>query len=285
MNLAFIEAFLETARVGSMMKASETLRISHAALSKQLGSLETHYGVRLFERSPKGVALTAAGKLFYERIEPVYAEMKAIEAELRASAGERKIGIGALPSIAAYVLPDVVRAMEVDGCEVRVTVRETSDELSELLRRGELQAALLELSPTDADDFWSAELFSEPYDVVVPEGHRFAGRGSVSMVEIGEEPLVMHPPSCTTRRLMSALIEEAGGRARVKAEVPFGDYLLGYAATGAGVTFAPRLASERLAIPGLTAVPIDHPRAIRTISLASASRRIGSGLLPFFRRG
>jgi DNA-binding transcriptional LysR family regulator len=284
MNLAFIEAFLVTARVGSMMKASETLRISHAALSKQLGSLETYYGVRFFDRSPKGVALTAAGRLYYERIEPVYAELKAIEAELRASAGDRKVGIGALPSIAAYVLPDVVRALEGDGYEVRLTVRETSDELSELLRRGELQAALLELRPIDAGDFWSAELFSEPYDVVVPDGHRFSGRGAVSMAEIGEEPLILHPPTCTTRRLVSALIEEAGGRVHVKAEVPFGDFLLGYAATGAGVTFAPRLASERLAIPGLTAVPIDHPRAKRTISLASGSRRIGSRLLPFFRR-
>jgi len=283
MNLAFIEAFLETARVGSMMKASESLRISHAALSKQLVSLESHYGVSLFDRSPKGVTLTAQGQLLYERIEPVYTELKAIEAELRASVGDRKVAIGALPSVAAYVLPDVVRSLERGGYEVRVAVRETSAELAELLRRGELQAALLELPPGGTDDLWSAELFSEPYDVIVHDGHRFAGRTAVTMLEIGEEPLVLHPPTCTTRRLVSALIEEAGGRVRVKAEVPFGDYLLGYAATGAGVTFAPRLASERLSVPGLAAVPIDHPRAKRTISLASGSRRIGSGLLPFFR--
>jgi len=222
------------------------------------------------------------GRLLYERISPVYAELKAIEAELRDSAGERTAAIGALPSLAAYVLPDIVRAMEREEFGVRVEVRETSDELERLLQRGELQAALMELQPHHAD-YWRFELVDEPYDVIVYAGHRFAGLPAVSIRDIAEEPLILHPPSCTTRRLFEALIEETGKRPIVKAEVPFGDYLLGYAATGAGITFAPRLVSERLPIGGLKAVPIDDPRAKRTISLVCGSRRIGARLRPFFQ--
>ncbi|HZG57415.1 LysR family transcriptional regulator [Paenibacillus sp.] len=281
MNVAFFESFLEVVRAGSLMKASERLRLSHAAIGKQISAMESHYGVKLFHRSPQGVTPTDEGRLLYDRLLPVCRELRAIEAEMAAARGVGPFAIGALPSVGAYVLPRAALAMEAAGVRVRVEVRETSDELERLLGGGELQAALLELSP-DRTDYWSETLFEEPYDVVTYAGHRFAGRASVSVAELAEEPLVLHPPSCTTRRLITGLMADAGVRPNVKAEVQFGDFLLRYVAAGAGICFAPRMITSRMKDEGLAAVPIDDPRAKRAISLVCVSAAVGKTLRPYF---
>jgi len=272
---------LAAVRLKSMAKASAELRVSHTALSKQIQSLEAHYGVRLLHRSPGGVEPTEAGRLVYERLVPVYAELKAIEAAAAAAAGRGDYTIGALPSLAAHYLPGAVLAMEGEGIRVRVEVRETSDELERMLARGETHAALLERQPHHASQ-WSALLFEEPYVVVAYAGHPFEGRASVTMRDIAAEPLVVHPPSCTTRRLISTLIEAEGLEPRIKSEVQFGDFILGYVAAGAGITFAPRMAAGRLTSQGLVCVPIAAREAKRAISLVSASERIGRALRPHF---
>lgn len=281
MNLHFIEAFLAAVRLRSMAKASEELRVSHTALSKQIQSLESHYGVALLHRSPGGVEPTEAGRLVYERLVPVYAELKAIEAAAAAAAGRGDYTVGALPSLAAHYLPGAVLSMERAGVRVRVEVRETSDELERMLARGEAHAALLERQPHHAAH-WSALLFEEPYVVVAYPGHPFEGRESVTMRDIAAEPLVVHPPNCTTRRLISSLIEAEGLEPLIKSEVQFGDFLLGYVAAGAGITFAPRMTAARLAGQGLVCVPIAERGAKRAISLVSPLDRIGKALRPHF---
>lgn len=281
MNITFIEGFLESARLKSLAKASEKLNISHPALSKQINTLEDYYGVKLFLRSPAGVTLTEHGKMFYDRILPVYTELVQIKKDLSILAESHRYKIGTLPSMAHQYLPNIVLALESKGILVDIEIRETSHELEELLTLGDLHAAVMELQPHN-QAYWSVKLFEEPYEAIVYPGHRFSDYASVSIQDISHEPLILNPPNCSTRMLISKLMEEYGVKPSVKKEVQYGDFILGYVAARAGITFAPHMAVDQILKKGLISVPIADPRAKRCISLVCFSGRIGRILQPFF---
>lgn len=282
MNLAFIEGFIETALTQSVAKASERLNISHAALSKQIKSLEAYYGQELFHRSHLGVTLTEPGQLLLERIRPVYAELLAIKQEMAGSTWPREVRLGSLPSVASHVLPGILLEMERQGMKVSLDVRDTSGELSSMLRNGQIDAAVLEYWGQQPP-FWHAVLFEEPYEAVVYAGHPFADMTSVSVGQISREPLILHPPDCTTRILLSRLMQEVGAEPLVRTEVRFGDFIFGYVSAGAGITIAPKLATRGMDRARLVSVLIDEPRFKRSLSLVSVSGQLGKSLLPFFR--
>ena len=66
-----IKTFIVVADAGSFNKAAEQLYVSSTAIIKQINLLESRVGVRLFERSHKGLSLTAAGKVFYKDAEHI----------------------------------------------------------------------------------------------------------------------------------------------------------------------------------------------------------------------
>lgn len=281
MNITFIEGFLETARLRSLAKASEKLKISHPALSKQINSLESYYGVKLFHRSHTGVTLTEYGKMFYDRIMPVHADLEAIKKDFEIVAGSHRFKIGTLPSMAYRYLPRIVLALESSGIRIDIVIRETSNELEELLNQGELHAAVMEHQLNHVAH-WSVKLFEEPYIAVIYPGHRFSKMPSVSIKEIADEPLILNPPNCTTRTLFSKLIEENGIKPLIRKEVEYGDFILGYVAAGAGITFAPLMATDQILSKGLVCIPINDLRAKRCISLVCISDRIGKMLQSYF---
>jgi LysR family transcriptional regulator, transcription activator of glutamate synthase operon len=281
LNITFIEGFLESARLKSLAKASEKLNLSHPALSKQINSLEAYYGVKFFHRSPAGVTLTEHGKLFYDRILPVYEDLIQIKKDFSIVAESHRYKIGTLPSMAYQYLPKIVLELESKGILVDIEIRETSRELEELLNHGDIHAAVMELQPHN-EAYWSVKLFEEPYETVVYPGHRFSALPSVSLLEISREPLILNPPDCSTRILISKLIEEYGVKPSVEKEVKYGEFILGYVAARAGITFAPLIEVDQIQKKGLICVPIDDPQAKRCISLVCSSGRIGKLLQRFF---
>lgn len=65
LNLKYLEAFILTADCGSFRKAAEAMFITPSALIKQINLLEEETGVPLFERTPRGLHLTASGRSLY----------------------------------------------------------------------------------------------------------------------------------------------------------------------------------------------------------------------------
>lgn len=82
---AEIELFVQTAELGSLTKAAETLEISNAAASRHLTSLERRLGARLIERSTRRLYLTQVGEQFFRRCKEVLSEMKEAEADVSAN--------------------------------------------------------------------------------------------------------------------------------------------------------------------------------------------------------
>ena len=104
---------LTVARCGSFSQAAEELHITQPALSRSIATLEERYGIRLFDRSHTGVAVTAVGRQVLQQAETLLQSARAMEHNLhlfgRGSAGRVTFGMG--PMIAALLLPGLSRKL------------------------------------------------------------------------------------------------------------------------------------------------------------------------------
>ena len=112
MNSQQLRLFLAVAREGTFTRAAAALYLTQSAVSQQIDALEREQGVRLFERLPRGIALTDAGAAllpYAERVTQLVDDAANALAEVRGVARGR-LRIGASQTPATYLLPDLLGA-------------------------------------------------------------------------------------------------------------------------------------------------------------------------------
>lgn len=274
MNTEFLRGFVETARAKSIAKASETLHISHTALSKQLRSLEQQFDVQLFVRSSQGVELTDAGKVLYESSRALLEQLSVLTRALEPYKVWQRIRIGTLPDIASQYLLASLHKLEEHGHEVELIYRQSTTEVYKMLFDGEvdlLVAERISMHPS----IWMGDLHREPLFVVMPRDHPFAAKTAVTLPELSSQPLVLYAQGCTIRAKLTDLFAAANHPMNIKTEVNFQEVILGYVGNGGGLTVLPEPYITQLSTDRLVGVPLSHPDAERTISVFSTNRAKG----------
>jgi LysR family transcriptional regulator, glycine cleavage system transcriptional activator len=100
-NLAALRAFEAAARHGNFSRAAEEVHVTHGAISHQVRALEDELGVALFHRNGKRIAITFEGEQFAEVVRRALSDIAGAAAALRASAGQQRLTVTALPSLAS----------------------------------------------------------------------------------------------------------------------------------------------------------------------------------------
>lgn len=188
-ELRDLEYFAVVAEHGSLTAASESLELSPAALSKSLQRLEKAVNARLFERTSKGVLLTAAGRALLgrvERVRLVVNEVAREAAELDAGrTGEIRIGVGEaeadlLPMACAPLLRDS------PGLRLEISVS-NNDVMVPRLLEGELELILNFLQPRVYEGTVQEPLFDDEFVICASAHHRLAGRKAVTIHDVASE--------------------------------------------------------------------------------------------------
>src|SRR5213595_4294469 len=151
MELRHLRYFLAAGEALNFTKAAAQLRVAQPALSRQVQDLEDEIGVDLLRRSPRGVTLTAEGKLFLDEVRELLRRADESVEKVRALArGEYgELHVGYAPSPAVEILPPALAAFQKAVPRVRVLLHDLSDqELIDGLRNGKLEFALM---PRDAE--------------------------------------------------------------------------------------------------------------------------------------
>lgn len=145
MDLVLVQTFLEVASAGSLLAASERLRVTQAAVSARLQSLEQALGQRLFVRNKAGARLTPAGHAFVPHATQLLRVWERARVDVaRRPEGRDAISIGAEMSLWSGVLLNWVVALRSDRAEVAVrTVTEPVERLLDRIRNGTLDMAVL----------------------------------------------------------------------------------------------------------------------------------------------
>lgn len=186
-----ISHFISVSEHGNFTRAAKELFISQPALSRSIQRLEEELGQPLFERKPRSVELTDAGETFLERATQILALVKESKAEICDDGQRGRIRVAAIPTIAPYFLPELLRRFSTLRPLATLAVYEsTTDELIKKLQVGDLDIGILAL-PIDHRELEVEELFDEELFLVLPIHHPLADQPVISPDLLEPHPFVL----------------------------------------------------------------------------------------------
>lgn len=188
-QLRYVVAVAET---GNFTRASERANVSQPSLSQQIINLETEVGRKLFHRLGRKAVLTEAGEVFLERARRILFEIENAAKELGDHPTlERRITVGAIPTVAPYLLPTLITRCRERYPNLQIDVREDfRTHLTRAAVEGEVDLAIVALPVRDAR--LSIEpLLTEPLLLVVSKDHPLAQKPRVKAPDLAGETFVI----------------------------------------------------------------------------------------------
>jgi DNA-binding transcriptional LysR family regulator len=275
--------FVAVARLEHVTRAAQQLGMPQPTLSRALAKLESDLGVTLFARQGRTLRLTRAGVTFRDAAEKALAEVEraAESVRLEADPAGGRIAFGFLHTLGPETVPGLLRAFRADHPRVRFQLVQTYGEaMVERLLAGSLDLCLTSPLP-DEPGLVVRRLDEQRLRLVVPGGHRFAGRRRVRLAEAAADPFVTLRPGFGLRRLTDARCAEAGFTPRVAFEGEEVETLRGLVAAGLGVALLPPPAVPR---PGVAELGLLGQRAVREIGVAWLDGQTDAPPLAAFKR-
>ncbi|KAK9867694.1 hypothetical protein WJX84_007850 [Apatococcus fuscideae] len=292
-TLMQLAVFQTVARTGSLTGAANTLSISQPAVSKSLSHLEQGLGCVLLARSgaragggSKGRQqqgwLTGEGQAllpFCERLLGAAGEArKALAVQAAGQTGV--ISLGASQTIGTYVLPRLIAAFRHRHPQVTVSVQvEASRKLCSRVAKGEVDAALIGGEvPIEIRHVLRTDVFAEDELVlIVPRGHRLAGRGLVDKEELYSLRFLSMNTGSSVMKNQEAMLRQQGvswGRCTVDMELNSVEAIKTAVQCGLGAAFVSACAIQKELDLGLVArVDIAGVRLARGVLLVSNPHR------------
>lgn len=270
MELAQLEAFVQVAAHRSFSRAAEALFLTQPSVTARIQSLEKELGEELFERSGRTVRLTDSGAAFLpyaERALKLIQEGRdALEALRNAEFGHLRLG--AALTVSTYVLPRILRAFRSRYPGVEVTVNSgRSDQVLELVLNDEVHLGIgRALVHPEVE---TVPLYDDEVVLIAGANHPFTAARSVTMEELGEQPLILYDRGSSYYDLTQSAFRDAGVVLKQAMELDTLEAAKKMAEEGLGVALLPRVAVEReLRLGILTEIPLtDAPELRRPITL------------------
>lgn len=284
-NLNHLLTFLAVAEVGSFRGAAEQLHLSQSALSVQVRQLEAALGVPLLHRTTRSVGLTAQGRIAQASLQRICGDLHRLITGLREEAALQRgmVTVAVLPSLAATLLPRVVKEFAAAYAGVEVRLRDTDSKSAlAMVRRGEVDIGILSRNAS-LDGLMFTPLFDDEFLVVLPAaGHSLSSRVQVDLEDLRGQTLVLNPRGVDLRESLEVLFEGAGLVVRPAQEMIANSSLIALVAAGIGVTILPRTALSGLDLSQCRVAPL-HPGAKREIGFIVPPERSRSPAILAFR--
>ncbi|MFF0548684.1 LysR family transcriptional regulator [Streptomyces sp. NPDC004311] len=263
---------------GSFNKAAGALLLTPSAVSQHIAALERTLGHPVAVRSTRGVTLTEPGRLLVETAETISAELDRVRGAIDRLTAERpRLTVATFTSGGRRLLPAALSRFVAAHPEVELTVREAEPEDAvPLVRRGVADLALAyhfdgppPVRPDERPALDWVPLREDPLSLVLPRGHRLAGRDGLELGELAAERWVL---GCLkTEAFLRRYAGQAGFELRVGASTTDYFFAQTLVAAGVGVSLVPRVALAPR--PELVVVPVLPPRPARHIGLVLPRRR------------
>jgi DNA-binding transcriptional LysR family regulator len=190
LDLRLVRYFTVVAEHRHFGRAAEALRVAQPSLSRQIRHLEQQLGARLLDRTPQGSRLTEAGEVFLPLARALLRSADQAAAHTRAAAQPSRITIGY--TIGLIVTP-AVRQLRREHPDADVqTLHLDWNQPREALLDHRVDAVVTRL-PIRTGGLHVTVLYDEPRVLLVPLDHRLAGKESVSIDDIADEPIPRLP--------------------------------------------------------------------------------------------
>ncbi|MFD0524175.1 LysR family transcriptional regulator [Paractinoplanes durhamensis] len=286
MDTQLLHVFRTVAHLGSITAAARRLRFTQSAVSRQIAALEAEVGARIFERLPRGVALTGPGRALLPHAEAILDRLAAARQAVDAlhDAGQARLRIGAFPTAVAALVPRALASFRAAYPDAALTLLEgRTPGLLERLAAGDADLAVVSSSPAeplDAARFTLHHLLDERLLVAMSVHHPLAARATVTLAELADEPFIVGSATNESALLHANL----PGGFQPKIDIVVADWTgkLGCVAAQLGVALIPALAlrSAPADIALVRLDPADEP--IRQVFAATPAGRPASPAVTAF---
>jgi LysR family transcriptional regulator, hydrogen peroxide-inducible genes activator len=227
-------------------RAAEACAVSQPALSMQIRELEKDLDVELVERRPGEVALTEIGAEVARRAERLLAAERDLVdfARHRGRLMSGRLRLGVIPTLAPYLLPKILPALQQRYRDLRLELRETQTRvLTEELANGSLDVVLLAL-PLDEAEFETIKLFDDAFLLAVPADDPHPEIARVNADSIDQRRLILLEEGHCLRDQALAYCAEARRDATMSLGATSLATVMQMVANGFGVTLVPSVAVD-----------------------------------------
>jgi len=244
MDLRRLRYFVAAAEELSFNRAAQRLRIAQPPLSNQIKQLEEELGVRLFERTSRGVRMTEAGETLLEEARRIFVQVdQTINLVRRVGYGEvGRLTLGFVPSASNEVLPPILHTFRHRYPGVELFLREMRpDRVVQRLHDKQIDVGFLYLPLDDAS--LNIECVSrEPLVLALAESHPLASKAQVELQALGEEPFILparYPMPGLYGQVTEACRQAGFVPKAVQKDVWLMQTIVGLVAGGIGVALVP----------------------------------------------
>ena len=241
MELDQLRYFLAVSETGNFTRAAERSHIAQPSLSQQIIKLEKELGHKLFHRLGRKAVVTEAGSVFLERARRILFEVEDATKELGDNSSlERRITVGAIPTLAPYQLPRLLTLCRKRFPNLQVNIREDFKPtlLTELLE-GELDLALAAL-PVSDPRIQVEILWREPLTLVVAKDHPLALKSRVSWADLANETFILLSSSSSLAAQVRRFFGDNHFEPRIGSRCAQVSTVKALVAIGAGISIVPR---------------------------------------------
>ncbi len=288
MDLRRLRYLVTVAEEGHITRAAERLGIQQPPLTRQIRALEAELGVRLFERLPRGMRVTDAGRAVVEEAQAILERAARLpDLAARAARGERgRLAVGYTSSGAFHpFVAQQIRAFRAAGPGVVLALAEDgTPELVRGLEEERLDAAFVRSGVAHGADLLVEPLLEEPMVAALPTGHSMARLKGIELAALAGETFVFYrrPTGPGLHDAILAACLRAGFSPMVGQEAPRMSSTLGLVAAGLGVSIVPA-SMQRMNVAGVAFVPFrGDPGLVAPLLLVT--RRTGrSAIVERFR--
>ena len=286
MEIHQLRYFVAVADEGNFSRAAAKVRVAQPSLSQQIRKLEAEIGQPLFDRLPRSVVITEAGRCLLEYARQILASIgdaRRCVDELKGKiAGD--VAVGAIPTIAPYVLPELVVTFQEHYPDVTLhIVEDVTAGITRRVEAGELDIALASTcrpSPTLRRE----SIGKEPLLLLVPERHPLAKKTLIEFDDLKSQRfLLLHEMHCLSQQVHHLLESR-----RLLPEVALAGSQLStianMVAAGIGVSIVPQMMVKHHATPGCVSLPFAPPVPERELNLLYNPLRFQSKAAAAFRK-
>jgi DNA-binding transcriptional LysR family regulator len=211
-DLSQLRVFHAVCQQRSFTRAAEAVHLTQPGVSKHIRQVEEYFGVSMFDRLGKKVALTEAGEVLYEATQGIMDAVSTAEqriADLKGLRGGR-LALGASFPIGVYVLPAKLAAFRRRHAAVEVVLDiSLSEKIATKVLANKLEIGLVTHKAMDAR-LVSKEFLSDELLAIAPSGHPWAKKRRIGIEELAREKVILAAQGAGTRAVLEERLAEQG---------------------------------------------------------------------------
>ena len=244
MEIRELRSFCAAARLRSISRAAEELKIGQPTVTTHIKKLESELSATLFDRIRRPIQLTLAGKRLAELATPLVEGIDAL-AETASEAEERgPVVLAATPDIIPHTLLRVVRVFLDRHPRIHLTIKSaTRAEVSDIVSNGDADMGVVQHHDRD-EAFEFEALFLYERVLITPLAHPLLDSPITTLEQIADYPLILMGEGTHTRDILESELKRRGVNYEIVVDLDSMDMIKRYVALGMGVSVGPRLAID-----------------------------------------